>query len=362
VILCLGRLTAAMKADLGPLLLAFAKLVAPSMPAAHLVLAGDDTRHEAEKLRACCQELGCADRVTVLANVTWDAKMRLYAAADVFVAPSDNIQETFGLAVVEAMSCGIPVVTTDWDGFRKTVQHDVTGIRVPTQWAAATDEISRSAFLRTEPINHAFFAQTVIVDLAALAEALSGLLANPDLRRRMGEAGRARVLREYDRPRVVAQYEELWEGMWREPSAAEVGPVAEEFAYIDRYQIFSEYPTQSIDPHARAGVTPLGEDYANLLPVLRRSWERVPLFDERLCTAIVEACERGVMRQIGDVLEITETRTGESRTEIFRHLVHLAKQGMLRLEPVGPGIAVDDAGDRERDEREFSIASGPTGG
>ncbi len=40
-------------------------------------------------------------------------------AANVFTAMSDNIQESLGLTILEA--CGLPVVTTDWDGCRDTV-------------------------------------------------------------------------------------------------------------------------------------------------------------------------------------------------------------------------------------------------
>mgnify|MGYP001333871824 CR=1 FL=1 len=43
-----------------------------------------------------------------------------WQGADVFVSLSDNIQETFGLAPVEAMASGLPVVVSDWDGYKDT--------------------------------------------------------------------------------------------------------------------------------------------------------------------------------------------------------------------------------------------------
>ncbi len=57
---------------------------------------------------------------------------RVWHAADVFVSPSDNIQETFGLAVIEAMASGLPVVASDWDGYRDLVADGETGFLVPT--------------------------------------------------------------------------------------------------------------------------------------------------------------------------------------------------------------------------------------
>ena len=53
-------------------------------------------------------------------------------AADLFLSLVDNPQETFGLAPVEAMAAGLPVVVSDWDGYRATVSDGVEGFRVPT--------------------------------------------------------------------------------------------------------------------------------------------------------------------------------------------------------------------------------------
>lgn len=55
-----------------------------------------------------------------------------WAAADVFLSLVDNIQETFGLTPIEAMAAGLPVVVSDWDGYRYTVRDGVDGLLVPT--------------------------------------------------------------------------------------------------------------------------------------------------------------------------------------------------------------------------------------
>src|SRR6202012_5551691 len=56
----------------------------------------------------------------------------LWAGADVFVSLVDNIQETFGITPVEAMAAGLPVVVSDWDGYRSTVRDGVEGFLIPT--------------------------------------------------------------------------------------------------------------------------------------------------------------------------------------------------------------------------------------
>jgi starch synthase len=55
-----------------------------------------------------------------------------WAASDVFISLSDNIQETFGLALIEAMAASKPVIATDWDGYRDIVVHGETGFLVRT--------------------------------------------------------------------------------------------------------------------------------------------------------------------------------------------------------------------------------------
>ena len=61
-----------------------------------------------------------------------DLRNAAWACADVFCSLSDNIQETFGITPVEAMAAGIPVVVSDWDGYKDTIQDGVQGFRIPT--------------------------------------------------------------------------------------------------------------------------------------------------------------------------------------------------------------------------------------
>ena len=61
-----------------------------------------------------------------------EPRANAWAAADVFISISDNIQETFGLTPIEAMAAGLPVIVSDWDGYRDTVRHGTDGFRIPT--------------------------------------------------------------------------------------------------------------------------------------------------------------------------------------------------------------------------------------
>ena len=95
----------------------------------------------------------------------------VFSAADIFTLPSHR--EGMPRSIIEAMMAGLPVVATDIRGSREEVLQDETGLLVP------------------------------VGDAAALAAALTRLAGDPALRRRLGEAGRARALDLYDEARVI---------------------------------------------------------------------------------------------------------------------------------------------------------------
>jgi len=144
-----------------------------------------------------------------------DSELRrdVWRAADIFTSLSDNIQETFGLVLVEAMASGLPVVATDWNGYRDLNVDGETGVSVPTCMVrdATVDSTVR---LLTGEINYDHFlaecSQTVSVDVAATTRAFVELINDADLRQRMGAAGRRRVLERFDWRHVIQAYEDLW--------------------------------------------------------------------------------------------------------------------------------------------------------
>lgn len=97
----------------------------------------------------------------------------LLAAADIFVLPSYT--EALPMTVIEAMLTGLPVIASDIPGPREQVVDGETGLLVPPR------------------------------DSGPLAEALRRLACDPDLRERMGAAGRARALDLYDESKVLAR-------------------------------------------------------------------------------------------------------------------------------------------------------------
>ncbi|TET16338.1 MAG: glycosyltransferase family 1 protein, partial [Dehalococcoidia bacterium] len=111
--------------------------------------------------RKLVQELGIGDRVTFTGRVGAEELARLYSSAEIAVTAS--LYEGFGLPAAEAMACGTPVIATRAGALPEIVGEQGTGILVPP------------------------------ADPPALAAAIKRLLADKQLRQRMGDAARKRI-------------------------------------------------------------------------------------------------------------------------------------------------------------------------
>jgi glycosyltransferase involved in cell wall biosynthesis len=160
------------------------------LPTARLLIIGEGPMENA--WRSLADELGVGARVTFAGHVASADLPSHYAACDVFVLPSSERSEAFGLVQLEAMAAGKPVVCTELGTGTSFVNVDgETGLVVPAR------------------------------DAHALAVAINRLIDDPStgsgqaqaLRVRMGAAGRARVEKEFRLEkmvdRVLALYEDL---------------------------------------------------------------------------------------------------------------------------------------------------------
>lgn len=280
VVLYVGRFSAHEKMDLFPLLHAFARArSAPGGDPLVLVLAGSRQGSPyADMLGMFAQALGIREHVHVVTDFDEDAKADLYAAADIFVSPCDNPQETFGLTVVEAMAAGLPVVVSDYDGYRETVPGDA-GILVPTYTAGAVAEVADLAFLADRRSTHLRLGQAVAIDLAHLERAIVELATDPGRRERMGRAGVAHVRQTYDWPRVIPQIEALWDELHAaaQDATAATAPQPNRLR-MDFARIFAHYPSRVLDDGERLVRTELGRSflevrrypvYPEMTPVLK---------------------------------------------------------------------------------------------
>ncbi len=156
-----------------------ARLVAENFADVHFVICGDDASPRKEyraHLENLARELGLEGRVHFTGWLETVAP--LLHSLDVFV--SSSRVEPFGLVMVEAMACRLPVVATATGGAREIVEDKVTGRLVPVQ------------------------------DVRELARAVSELLVDEKMRRRMGESGHARAHERFSLERMTAATEEVY--------------------------------------------------------------------------------------------------------------------------------------------------------
>ncbi len=148
------------------LALAFARL-AQRHAAVCLVLAGPDEQRLAKQIEETVAP--CADRVRIIDHT--DRPEDYMAAADVFCLPSHR--EGFGQVAIEAAAAGLPVIASRIYGIVDAVLDGETGLLHPP------------------------------ADADALRAHMETLLLQPDLRRKLGSAGRSRALRDFSTRRVT---------------------------------------------------------------------------------------------------------------------------------------------------------------
>jgi len=271
--LVFGRISHQSKMDIVPLLRALQRLInqGARRESLHLVAAGwaDDEDSYPRQLTELAASLGLP--FSLIKRPPEAEKLRIYQAADVFVSIADNPQETFGLTVLEAQAAGLPVVASDYDGYKDLVDHEGAGLLVETLGPRETDLIDLLAPLTFGNQHHLLLAQQTAVSTPALAAALGRLLADPDLRRSMGEAGRRRVEKEFSWPGIIHRWVELWDELQnavvdREALRSTRHPMA--LPYAD---VFAGYPTRALGPDVPLLATRTGQ-------AIRRGKDNVVLY------------------------------------------------------------------------------------
>lgn len=169
LILFLGRIE--QRKGLDKAVRAFSQVV-DVFPFARLVIAGPEEDKYQGELQAISQQLGVHEQVIFTGYL--NANERLEALADADLSILTSYSENFGMAIVEAMACSLPVVVSDRVGIADMIDKEQAGIVTP-------------------------------LDPGAIATALLRLMSDPELARSMGASG-SRAVRQRYTPSAVAQH------------------------------------------------------------------------------------------------------------------------------------------------------------
>lgn len=113
------------------------------------------------------KELGLENRISFPGQVNEEKLIEYYQQSDLFVLPSTDSSEAFGLVLIEAMACGLPVIASDLPGVRRVFRNGEEGLTTPSG------------------------------DEKKLAEKLESLLTDPETRRKMGKKARKKAENKY---------------------------------------------------------------------------------------------------------------------------------------------------------------------
>jgi glycosyltransferase involved in cell wall biosynthesis len=150
------------------------------LPDARLVIIGSGPLYAELQTQITC--LGLQKRITILPHIPDEELYSYYEACDIFILPSTEISEAFGLVQVEAMACGKPVISTELQtGTTYVNQHGITGLVVPPK------------------------------DSRALAKAIDKLLRDESLRQQLGKNAKGRAFQEFTIEKMVERTYKVYE-------------------------------------------------------------------------------------------------------------------------------------------------------
>ena len=146
-----------------------------------LVIVGDgDLRGSYESL---VDSLGMNNKVIFVGFIPDNLLPKYYSVADMFVLPSTDKSEAFGIVSLEAMSSGVPVIAADLPGARSVVDKKETGLLVKP---SSVDN---------------------------LADMIKYLLKNPKIAKSLGKAGREKVLKMYTWEKIGYKLDNIFRGI-----------------------------------------------------------------------------------------------------------------------------------------------------
>ncbi len=278
-ILTVGRISPITKYDPYPLIIAIADIIR-SYPDLNieLIIAGGATGSELYLVKEIISEEKMEQHIKVISNFSDEKKAILYNSSDIYVSLIDNLQETFGISIIEAMNVGLPVVISDINGYKELVEEESTGFKIPSLWHNDFEANELSSIMDFSTLQ-LMLAQSMSLDLEYFKEKIILLAKDKNLRKKIGDAAQHKVLQNYYWPNVISQYMALWAKLNNQSINSKIKPQTGSDIFENNYiDAFSHYPSSLISEDLEIKITPRGKKvildnklptaYNNIQPLL----------------------------------------------------------------------------------------------
>ncbi len=333
VVLSVGRISLRHKSDWAPTLELFARMESQrEMGKIILLIAGGGQSSDVTLLESMVNEMGLKKRILLFPNFAPEVKQKLYQASDFYLSIIDNFQETFGLTVLEAMASRLPVVISDFSGYRNFISHGREGFLIPTTWAETMPEFLKETLGILDPsMARLYLSQMVAVDLEKMKEAILRLARDERLRFRMGGAAKSKALT-YRWSNLIPVYEKFWGELKEESRHYALNPIEPPNILAgDFSSTFSHYPSRRLSGKQEIRLTDYGSK------ILKDSAKPVRYEDVQVC--LFPDLERFLLgsllqqpRSVADLRELSLKSLDASKGQVDFILLWLLKHGAVKIE------------------------------
>jgi glycosyltransferase involved in cell wall biosynthesis len=333
VVLSVGRISLRHKADWAPALELFARMESQKeLGKIILLIAGGGQSSDVSLLESMVNQMGLKKRILLFPNFAPEIKQKLYQASDFYLSIIDNFQETFGLTVLEAMASGLPVVISDFSGYRDFISHGREGFLIPTTWAESMPEFLRENMGILDPsMARLYLSQMVAVDLEKLKAAILRLAKDEKLRFRMGGAAKSKALT-YRWSNVISAYERFWGDLKEESRHFALNPTEPPNILAgDFSSTFSHYPSRRLSGKQEISLTDYGSQ------ILKDSAKPVRYEDVQVC--LFPDLEKFLLnslleqpRSVANLRELSRKSLEATKGQVDFILLWLLKHGALKID------------------------------
>ncbi|MEZ2227913.1 glycosyltransferase family 4 protein [Microcoleus sp.] len=340
VVLFVGRLTFSAKAHPVPMYMALEGAAQQTKTKIHLIQAGwiEDPREEPDFKNSA--KVFCPSVNTIfLDGRKPEIRVNIWSAADIFISLSDNIQETFGLTPIEAMANGLPCIVSDWNGYKESVRHEIDGFRIPTLIPPPESCLDLAINYLDDSLNWPTYmghtSLATAVDIDACTRALCQLIADSELRKRMGENARQRAREVYDWKVVIAAYEQLWRELAEirllAPESAPVKPGMPPYPLgDDPFRVLSHYSTRTLSNEMMLSLGKIATP--ELVRQLQTIWFTSFGQDRRISVSIqmeiLETIKQEGTVSVGEAIA-RYVKNEQELADLYRTLLYFVKFGIL---------------------------------